>query len=203
MGYQPAGTLTTQTATFPHLATVYYSRKALDQLLPIFRFRNMCEPDSIPLRSGKTVQWYRFGVLGANTTPASEGTIGTPVNNSTSTISATVAEYADFSSLSRLYQETTIDSGIENMAQQLGFRAGLSFDTIARTEFDSVNSSATDLGTLGATISVNDFRRVGALFGGANIRTGPRGMNEFAAAIHPYVKYDLCPTTPPAGSLTC
>jgi N4-gp56 family major capsid protein len=156
----------------------------------IFRFREVCEPDSIPLRSGKTVQWYRYTLLGANTTVASEGTVGNPIPQTTTTVSATVAEYADFSSLSTLLVETAIDPIVENFSKNLGYRAGLSVDTIARTEFDSAVSSV-GLSTLGATLSVQDFRRVGALLAGANIRMGPRMGANYRAIIHPYAKYDL------------
>lgn len=202
MAYQPAGSLTTS-ASLTHLATVYYNRVALDQLLAMLRFREVCEPDSIPLRSGKTVQWFRYTPDAANTVPSAEGTVGTPVPQTTTTVSATVAEYSDFSSLSTLLVETAIDPIVENFSKQLSYRAALSVDTIARTEFDSVNSSATDLNTLGATASVGDFRRVGALFGGANIRMGPRMSTEYKGIMHPYITYDLVSDNTAGGFIDC
>ena len=148
------------------------------------------EPDSIPLRSGKTVQWFRYTQLGANTTPSTEGTVGTPVAQASVTVSATVAEYSDFSSLSTLLVETAIDPIVQNFAENLGYRAGLSVDTIARIEFDGA-AAGQILTTMGATLSVNDYRRVRALLNGIDVYEGPRGQSEFVSITHPYAIYDL------------
>ena len=91
MAYSPASNLTTS-PSLTHLATVYYERNALDQLMKKFMFRMGTVPDVMPLRSGKTVQFYRYSLLGANITPASEGTVGTGITLTTTTISATVSE---------------------------------------------------------------------------------------------------------------
>ena len=93
MAYSPAGNNTTS-AGLAHLATVWYNRRALDQLKKRFRFYNCCEPDMIPRRSGKTVQWFRYTLLGANTTAAPEGAVGNSNTLTTTTLSGTVSEYA-------------------------------------------------------------------------------------------------------------
>lgn len=189
MAYAPAGSLTTS-PQLTHLATVWYNRKGLDQLKKKYRFRMCCEPDSIPLRSGKTVQWFRYTLLGSNTTPSTEGTIGTALPQASTTVSATVAEYSDFSSLSTLLVETAIDPIVQNFSENLGYRAGLSVDTIARIEFDA-SAAANIISTLGATLSVNDYRRVRALMNGIDLYEGPRGRSEFISVAHPYAIYDL------------
>jgi len=186
MAYSPATNLTT-TGTLQHLATVYYARKALDQLMVMFRFLLGTEPDVLPLRSGKTIQWYRYNLFTANTTPASEGTVGQGIGLSSGTVSATVSEYADFLTISTLLQDTAIDPIVVNASFNLGYRAGLSVDTIVRTEFDSI--STTRIGTLGASLSSSDFRRAVALLSGANVL--PKMNDDFVGIIHPYVAYDL------------
>lgn len=187
MAYAPASN-TTLTPSLAHLATVYYERKALDQLKQRFVFREGTMPDVMPLRSGKTIQFYRYSLFGANTTAASEGTVGTGLALTTTTISATVSEYADFITISTLLQETAIDPITENASDQLGYRAGLSADTIVRTEFDS-NAASVQLATLGATFSAADLRRSVSLLEGANVR--PMKGDNFLGIIHPYVLYDL------------
>lgn len=186
MAYSPATNLTT-TGTLQHLAAVYYNRKALDQLMVMFRFLLGTEPDVLPLRSGKTMQWYRYSLFTANTTPASEGTVGTGISLSSTTVSGTVSEYADFLTISTLLQDTTIDPIVTNASDNLGYRAGLSTDTIVRTEFDS--TSTPRIGTLGASLSSADFRRAVALLTGANVL--PKMGDDFVGIIHPYVAYDL------------
>jgi N4-gp56 family major capsid protein len=115
--------------------------------------------------------------------------VGTSLPLTTTTVQATVSEYSDFITLSRLLTETAIDSIAANAAEQLGYRAGLSVDTITRNEFDSVNSTATDVSTLGAFFAANDMRRVVALLSGADVQ--PLDGDTFLGIAHPYATYDL------------
>ena len=187
MAYAPASNLTT-TGTLTHLATVYYERKALDTLKQKFMFREATEPDVMPLRSGKTIQFYRYTLFGANTTPAAEGAVSAGLALTTTTISATVSEYADFITISTLLNETAIDPITENAADMLGYRGGLTADTITRTEFDS-NAASVQVATLGATFTAADLRRSVMLLEGVNVR--PKMGSDFIGIIHPYVLYDL------------
>ena len=186
MAYQPASN-TTSTGTLAHLATVYYNTRALDQVRQMFRFLGVTEPDQIPMRVGKTVQWFRYALFAANTSPTSEGLVGAGLPLTTSTVSATVSEYSDFLTISSFLEETAIDPITQNAAEQLGYRAGLSVDTVTRNEFD-VNTSA-QIGTLGAAFSAADVRKAVTLLRAINVR--PRDGDLFKGIIHPYVVYDL------------
>lgn len=188
MAYTPASNTTT-TSSLAHLATVWYNRRALDQLKQQFRFLGGTEPDIIPQRVGKTVQWFRFSLLPANTTPSAEGVVGAGLQLTTTTVSATVSEYSDFATLSTLLDETAIDPITQNFAEQLGYRAGLSVDTITRNEFDT-NSGAV-LSTLGPAYTSDDGKRSVALLRALNVRPKLTGEDCFLGIIHPYVVYDL------------
>lgn len=187
MAYAPAGN-TTLTPSLTHLATVYYNKKGLDRLNKKFMFREGTEGDVLPLRSGKTMQWYRYTQFAANTTPASEGTVGTSLSLTSTTVSATVSEYADYITVSALLEDTAIDPIVANAADLLGYRAGLTADTITRTEFDA-NASSVQLSTLGATLAANDFRRAVSLLEGIDVL--PKKGEDFVGIIHPYALYDL------------
>lgn len=189
MAYQPASN-TTLTPSITHLATVFYNRTGLDRLTKRFVFRGATMPDSIPQRSGKLVQWYRYGLFAANTTASSEGTVSTGLPLTTSTITATISEYSDFISISRLLKNTAIDDVMANASRELGYRAGITADTITRTEFDS-NVSSTSVGgnTMGSAFAANDIRRAVMLLEGSDVR--PMRGSDFVGVIHPYVLYDL------------
>lgn len=192
MAYSPASN-TTLTPSLAHLATVYYERKGLDQLTKVYRFRQACEPDVMPLRIGKTIQFYRYSLLSANTTPATEGAVSAGIPLTTTTISATVSEYADFITISTLLEQTAIDPIVENAAFNLGYRAGLTVDTITRLEFDS-NVSSVSLQTQGANLAAIDFRKAVALLEGKDVRpfdSTDWGEGSFHAIAHPYVLFDL------------
>lgn len=185
MPYAPAGT-TTQTPSLLHQATVYYDRRSLDRLEAMFRFAAVCEPRPIPQSSGKTIQMYRFTLPTFNTVPASEGAIGSPVQQASTTISATVEQYSDFMSTSALYEETDITAEpVTKMVDDLSYRASGTVDTIIRTEIDTQST----VNTLGTYFSAADAKAQVALLEGANVR--PKMDNKFMGVIHPYVVYDL------------
>lgn len=187
MAYAPPGS-TTQTATLTHLATVYYERKSLDRLTAKFRFAAVCEPHDIPMNSGKTVQMKRYLLPGFNTTPAAEGVIGAPVQQASTTITATVETYNDFMSASTLLVDTDISDTKDQMVEDLSYRASGSVDTIIRTELDSV--AATLVNTQGAFFSAQDSKAQVALMEGQNIRPRDDG-NRYYGVCHPYVVFDL------------
>lgn len=187
MAYAPASNLTT-TASLTHLASVYYERKGLDTLKKKFFFREGCMPDIMPLRSGKTIQFYRYTLLAADTTPAPEGAVGVGLPLTTTTISATVSEYADYITISTLLNDTAIDPITENAADMLGYRGGLSADTITRTEFDA-NVSSVASNTIGTTFAAADLRKAVMSLEGVDVR--PIKGDDFLCIMHPYVLYDL------------
>jgi N4-gp56 family major capsid protein len=186
MAYAPAGA-TTQTPSLQHLATVYYERRSLERLEAMFRFYQVCEPHDIPQGAGKTIQMNRYALPGFNTTPAAEGVIGMPVQQATSTLTATVEQYSDFMSASALLEETDINPTNDRMADDLSYRAAGSVDTIIRLEIDS--NTGAQKATLGAYLSAADFKAQVALLLGINVR--PRFDNYFFSVLHPYVVYDL------------
>jgi len=185
----PAGN-TTGSVGLQHLATVFYERTALTPLRKKFMFWKGVDSKVLPKKNGKVIQFYRYSQLGANTTPTAEGTTaGTGQNLNSGTISATVAQYSDFISFSDMLVDTSIDGDIVSEGvDQLGYRAGLSVDTITRNEIDSVAASI-DVALLGDYFTGAD---------GANIRTRlaaldikPFSGSYFTSIIHPYISYDL------------
>ncbi len=189
MPYAPAGMLTTS-GGLTHFPAAYYKRTALDQLMKKFIFMSVTEPDDIPLREGKTIQWYRVDLPTANTTAGTEGTVGNSLSYATATISATVSEYSDFITASTLLVEVDIAPTVENMSKWLGYRAGLSTDTIVRIELDSAITSVT-LSTLGPYLTAADFAQARMLLKGADVHGRDDDGEEFVSILHPYVEYDL------------
>ena len=166
----------------------FYNKKAMSRLNKNFRMLSLCEPEELPLSNGKTVQWFRYSNFAANTTAASEGDLPTGLTLQSSTLSASVSQYSDYLSLSDLLVDVAIDPIVSNAAGLLGYRLGLSVDTIVRTEIESVNSSV-DEDPVGSYLSASDFRRMRALLAGADVQ--PKEGNYFSAVAHPYAVYDL------------
>ncbi len=212
MAYQPASNAANSNVALLHLYTggvstnpliTYYKKRALDRLMKKFVFRDACVDDMLPRQSGRTVQWFRYRNLAANTTSkdaANEGTVGSGLALNSDVITATISQYTDFVTLSDLLMETTIDPMVENAADLLSYRAGLSVDTITRAEIDAYSAAALTL--IGQFMTVADARSSAHILQGLDVQpmdSGPfRGF--FMGVIHPYVSYDLV-QDPTAGGL--
>ncbi len=188
MAYSPASNLTS-TGTITHLATVYYDRVALSSLRKKFMFWKGVDNRTLPLKNGKAIQFYRYSQLAANTSATTEGTVGTGLALTSATVSATVAQYADFISFSDMLVDTAIDNDIVAVgADLLGYRAGLTCDTLIRNEVDSAAASI-DVALLGDYFSAADAANIVARFAGVDIKPFANGY--FTAIAHPYVVYDF------------
>ena len=189
MPYAPAGMLTTS-GGLTHQPANYYKRTALDQLMKKFIFMSITEPDEIPLREGKNIQWYRVDLPTANTTASTEGAVSNSLSYATATITAAVSEYSDFITASTLLVETDIAPTVENMSKWLGYRAGLSVDTIVRIELDSPGSTV-QLATIGTALTAADLGQARMLLKGQDVMGREMNGDEFVCILHPYVEYDL------------
>jgi N4-gp56 family major capsid protein len=167
---------------------VYFARKGLDRLMPQLYFTQVGNPQTLPLKSGRTIQWFRRGLPAIDASPKPDGVIPNPVPQTANTLTSTVEEYGDFMSSSTLWDETNIDDAeVNGMVDDLSYQAAISADTIARLEVDSNTGSQVD--TLGATLSAADFKAQTSIMKGINVR--PYANGDFMSVNHPYVIYDL------------
>lgn len=194
--YAPAGNTTVNFST--HLATVYYNRVAEDAIREKQTFWKLVEDRRIPLNNGKTVQFYRYTNLGADSTPVAttEGAVGTGLEFASGTFSATVSQYADWASLSDLLIDTSISDEVANAADQMGYRAAVTANNVLKNEIDNSAASFSLDPLSGSTFSSKDGLHVFSLMTGLNIR--PMRSGYFEALIHPYVAYDFL-ADPSAG----
>src|SRR3569833_3033463 len=88
-----------------------------------------------------------------------------------------------------LNEETDINSigSAAQMEEELSIRASLSVESIVRAELDS--NTAYVVPTIGANLTVADFKANRTLMEGSNVRS--YGNGSWMAVVHPYVEYDL------------
>ena len=188
MAYAPAGTTTQSPGIAPMNNVTYFARKGLDRLMPNLYFNQVAYPQSLPLKSGRTIQWFRRGLPPADTAPKPDGVIPNPIPQTANILTSTVEEYGDFMSSSTLWDETNIDDAEANgMVDDLSYQAAISADTISRFEVDSNVNSIVD--TLGSTLSASDFKAQVSIMKGINVR--PYSGGDFMSIVHPYVVYDV------------
>lgn len=88
MSYNPASIVTSN--GMANLAAIHYERKAVPNLKATTPFLSQTTAKPIPLNAGPTTQFYTYALLGANTNQAAEGTVGSPISESTTKITATI-----------------------------------------------------------------------------------------------------------------
>lgn len=196
MSYTPAGNLTSSPG-LAHLQAVYYRKKALDRLQKKFVFMDACDKDSLPKASGRTIQYFRYVNFSANTTPTTEGTVGTSLSLSSKIVSATISQYTSFITISDLLQDTALDPIVTNAAELLGYQAGLSVDTMTHNVIDAEFPGSSQA-LLSTYARVADLRAARHALQAVDVQ--PMENGEFFAVAHPFVTYDII-NDPAAGGL--
>ena len=198
MPYTPVGVASTS-AGLAHGVVAYYNRSALDNLFANCIFDRACNEYTLPRNNGKTVQMFRYDLFGTNTTAnASEGTVGSQGPTVRSKILlCSVAQYDDFVSTSDFNMTTSIDPALENYSRLLGIQAGLSVDTIIRTEFDNAQAS-TAITLTGTSLKRADLGIIRAKLAGRNVKPHPVANGNYLVFVHPNITYDLT-NDPTAG----
>lgn len=115
----------------------------------------------IPMNSGKSIVWTRFTPLAVVTAALSEGANPTAVNMTATNVSATLAEYGSYTTVSSLYSMTSIETGLKEHIEVHGQNAGESIDQLIRTELATNGATgATAQLPAGATATVASFSTV-------------------------------------------
>lgn len=68
----------------------------------------MTKQRPLPLRQGNQIQFYTYALLPANLNQAAEGTVGSPISESSTKIVATIGQYADFINSSDLAMDVNL-----------------------------------------------------------------------------------------------
>lgn len=153
-----------------------------------------CEQYPLPLRSGNQIQFFTYSLLSGNTSQAPEGTVGSPISESTTKIVATIGQYADFINSSDLAMEVAIDnpSLLQNLSDELNYRLALTLNSLVQITADTANA---------VDANVNSTLVNGSYLTASNIRSTvqslvavnalPKSGGSFGGIIHPNVVKDV------------
>jgi N4-gp56 family major capsid protein len=197
---------TTQTTLLSPLSSemkTFYSDYLIDLAEPKLVYNQFGDEYDIPQGSGKIIEFRQFDTLDKATTALTEGT--TPDGNSisVSVVTATIAQYGDWTRLSDILQMTAIDNNVLQCVKRHGSQAGRTLDTLTRDVLlggseviyagnwsgstESANSARCTMDTT-AVLMPDHFFQAAAVLAAQNAE--PIG-DSYAAIIHPYAKYDL------------
>jgi hypothetical protein len=149
----------------------------------------------LPLRQGNNIQFYSYLLLPANTNQAAEGTVGSPITESSTKINATIGQYSDYINASDLALDVAIDEPglLANLANELNYRLALTLNTLVQLTSDSatgVDSSVNIQLANGSYLTANNIRSAVQSLVAVNARP-LYSDGFFGGVIHPAVVKDV------------
>lgn len=177
----------------PEMKT-YYDTELLENAKAALVHSKFGKKQPLPANKGKTVEWRKFTSYGKATTPLTEGV--TPDGNTmeVTAITATIAQYGDYTTVSDVLDATAIDPIILECTKAHGAQAGLTKDTLVR---DVLHTGTNVMYASGSSRTglTNSDKLTGALVAAAatNLKkqNTPKDNGYYNCIIHPSVAYDL------------
>lgn len=122
---------TTTTSVVPS-AQAFYNRTMLERAQPADVHGRFGQTRPIPKNGGNQAKFRRYSQLAAATTALTEGVTPAGSSLSVTDLTATLAQYGDFVTLSDMVQMTTLDPLLTETADILGDQAGTTIDQVRR-----------------------------------------------------------------------
>lgn len=122
---------TTTTSVVPN-AQAFYNRTMLERAQPADVHGRFGQTRPVPKNGGNQAKFRRYSQLAAATTALTEGVTPAGSSLSVTDLTATLAQYGDFVTLSDMIQMTTLDPLLTETADILGDQAGTTIDQVRR-----------------------------------------------------------------------
>lgn len=137
----------------------YYDRTMLKAARPLLLHTKWGQVKDIPKNNSTTIKFRRYSLLSAATTSLSEGVTPEGSQLSVTDVSATVAWYGDFITLTDQLLLTTFDPILSETSELLGQQAGNTLDQLCRDVIIAGTtvqyaSTATSRGTVTSTMKI-------------------------------------------------
>lgn len=175
---------------------VYYSKVWLDVLQPRLALYALGKKTSLPKGSGKQVKWLRYSRIAGNTTALTEGTTPQAGSFTTQNVTATIAQYGDYTKVSDLLDQTAIDPVIENLMELYGEAAAQTIEDLIVAELDTnaaiqrVNARGSNGAILPADVpTMKEFIR--AMLTLKQNLVPKHKMGAYMVVLHPSHEYDI------------
>ena len=182
----------------------FYDMTLIREASPQLVHHQFGQKKPIPANGGKTIEFRKFAPLAKATTPLTEGVTPDGKSLTVSAITAEVAQYGDYITMSDILDLTAIDNVVVEATKLLGNQAGVTMDTIVRNKLqegtnvtycpkigaDGTETAVTSRSALDLTsqLTVDVVMQVVAKLRAQN---APTINGKYVAIIHPYVAYDL------------
>jgi N4-gp56 family major capsid protein len=192
-----ASVLSAGLADYP---TVYYDKVALKTLYSNLFMYGACNLRTMPDRSGVAMQIFDYTKMGANVTPATEGTPGAGQVLTQNIGTINLANFVDYVSFSNKVKLTAISNVVAEGAALLTYRGALSVDTIISTAVDAAATSVAldriDLNS-GTYLSASAARKAVWQIRSFDGKAKDNGL--FYGIVHSLAAYDIVNDSTAAG----
>lgn len=178
----------------------YYSDYLIDLAEPELVHDQFAQKHPIPKNGGKTIEFRQYDPLPEMLTPLSEGITPAGQSMNVRSLSATIAQYGGYVTLSDLLILTAIDNNVVQATKLIGSQAGRTLDTITRevinagtvVQYGGGKTSRAALaytsGESNDNLTVDDVKKAVRYL---ETQDAPRIDGSYVGIIHPHVKYDL------------
>ncbi len=126
--------MSTTTTGLTATMQLFYDRVFLTRAMVELRHDFGAQVRPVPMNSGKSIVWTRFTPLAIVTAALTEATNPSATDMTGTNVSATLAEYGAYTTVSSLYSMTSIETGLKEHIEVHGQNAGESIDQLIRTE---------------------------------------------------------------------
>jgi N4-gp56 family major capsid protein len=188
-------TVTTGNESLSAEMKTYYSDYLIDHAKPNLVHDQFGQKHPIPKNGGKKIEFRKFMPFAKATTPLKEGVTPDGGSLSVTTVSAEIAQYGYYVTMSDILQLTAIDNTLVETTKLLGSQAGSTLDTITREVLSSGTSVMYSGGAeareaLGDEnkLTVDDIYKAARFLKSQN---APKINGGYVAIVHPDVAYDL------------
>ena len=120
------------TTSIPSGIAAFYDRNLLERAVPALIHDLFAQQRPLPSKSSSTIKFRRYSSLAAATTPLTEGVTPTGSDLSVTDVTATVAQYGAFVTLTDMIDMTVEDNVVKEATDVLGEQAGNTVDQILR-----------------------------------------------------------------------
>lgn len=201
----PNTNVTTQQSLSPEMKT-FYDKTLLDNAKPALVHHQFGQKRPIPQGNGKNIEFRKFQTLPKALTPLTEGVTPDGKSLTVTAITATIAQYGDYVTVSDMLELTAIDNVIVEATELIGNQGGLTMDTVVRNEINSGTSvvyapklangpgsaetAVTSRAGLDNTCALTGklVAKVVAMMKADNV---PKIDGDYVCILHPYAEYEL------------
>lgn len=129
--------MSSTTTGLTNLMSIFYDKVFLERAKAELRHDFGAQVKNMRMNDGKTIYFNRLTPLALITSALTEATNPSPVDMTSTLVSAVLAEYGTYVSIGSLFKMTSIDEDLKEHIEVIGQNAGESIDALIRAELSA------------------------------------------------------------------